>query len=59
MISKREKYYNYNIIINIIKILYMREKYYNVVSEKGFPGGSDAKESACNADFPGSERSFG
>ena len=47
---------------NISEVLFARHKINKIVINKGFPGGSDGKESACNADLgsiPGLGRSPG
>ena len=36
---------------NISEVLFARHKINKIVINKGFPGGSDGKESACNADL--------
>ena len=40
--------------LNIIKAIYQKSIYEKLTSYLGFPGGSDGKESACNAGDPAS-----
>ena len=42
--------------LNIIKAIYQKSIYEKLTSYLGFPGGSDGKESACNAGDPDSIR---